>query len=149
MQRDRRHAPDRGRTAQTDPWSQILLALEDPSSCASPPATNRRLATRAPGPARVGGQAGATIRPHTVTFIEQRSSFHVLLSWHDPTRCNYAEQTWRLTRAMQSDVCALSGRAIRRGSFVYTPEPGGNVLPLNADAMILAKALKVWSDRCT
>jgi hypothetical protein len=71
-----------------------------------------------------------------VEILERTSASAAIISWHDPTRCNYGFQSWRRVIATRSGVCALSGIVINAGDSIYKPD--SKQTPLNAFAMILA-----------
>lgn len=73
----------------------------------------------------------------TIEILDRPSAVSVILSWRDPTHCNYGYQTWQKRVARQVGVCALSGLPIQHGDAIYRPGPGGR-RPSNASAMILA-----------
>jgi Domain of unknown function (DUF3331) len=130
-----------------DPWTRTLAAL---SMFSNPPqdrpwetsfadfqATRKRV--------RV---AADNLQPPTLklTVLEYLANSLVVISWHDPTLCNYEEQVWSPALSRCSGRCALSGQRIVRGDAVYKPRTRGRVAPLNGDAMILSTELKKVCD---
>ena len=75
----------------------------------------------------------------SVELIEQSSPSTVVLVWND-TECRYGYQTWKLSSARKSGICALSGACIIRGDLVYKPL-AHPLPPLNAHLMILKTVL--------
>ncbi|CAD6560815.1 hypothetical protein LMG28727_07230 [Paraburkholderia kirstenboschensis] len=73
----------------------------------------------------------------TIEILDRLSAVSVILSWRDPTSCNYGYQTWQKRVARRVGVCALSGLPIQRSDVIYRPGPGRR-RPSNASAMILA-----------
>lgn len=57
----------------------------------------------------------------TIRVLEQRSPKRLTVSWREPARCNYTEQSWALCKALQPGTCVLSGESIDCGDSVYTP----------------------------
>lgn len=121
-----------------DPWSRTLAALQQFNAAPREfpdELMYSRLQSR-PDPAR---QKEPTF---TVSVLEYLPNKLVVISWHDPTMCNYEEQMWSPALARHSGQCALSGSRISRGDTVYKPRTRGRIEPLNSDAMILASTLK-------
>ncbi|WP_175152702.1 DUF3331 domain-containing protein [Paraburkholderia ultramafica] len=73
----------------------------------------------------------------TIEIVDRSTSMSAVLSWRDPTCCNYGYQAWRRTVARHEGVCALSGGSVRRGDAIFRPALRGT-RPTNASAMILA-----------
>lgn len=82
------------------------------------------------------------LRAHApiVTVIERLSAAMAVVSWRDATHCRYGAQVWTAGTARDTGVCALSGQAIDRTDLVFRPQRS-RPPALNADAMILAKAM--------
>ncbi|MEA3082310.1 MAG: hypothetical protein QOC89_7 [Paraburkholderia sp.] len=134
----RRSARHASMPVDPDPWSRTLAALQQFNAAPSEFPDEfmySRLQSR-PGPSR---QKAPTF---TVNVLEYLANRLVVVSWHDPTLCNYEEQVWSPALARHSGQCALSGSRISRGDTVYKPRTRGRIAPLNGDAMILASALK-------
>nr|WP_308010339.1 DUF3331 domain-containing protein [Burkholderia vietnamiensis] len=124
-----------------DPWQQTLSLLSqlcrDDLRLRAP----AREPLRARGTAhRANARAGdAERRAVSVSFVDRVSSTAVTIAWRDSTHCSYGDQTWHVTRARASGVCALSGEPVRIGDAVY--QPRARPKPLNAGAMILESVL--------
>ncbi|WP_429465220.1 DUF3331 domain-containing protein [Paraburkholderia sp. WSM4175] len=73
----------------------------------------------------------------TIDILDRPSAVSVVLSWRDPTSCNYGYQTWQKRVARRVGVCALSGLPIQSSDAIYRPGPCRR-RPSNASAMILA-----------
>lgn len=129
----------------TDPWARTLSALlhftDVPEAFREELASLqlKHLAARRPS-------YDPDARSFTVNVLECLANGLVVVSWHDPTLCNYEEQVWSAAHARHGGQCALSGERISRGDSVYTPKARGQVQPLNGDAMILASALRQLGD---
>jgi hypothetical protein len=82
-----------------------------------------------------------------ISHVERQSTLTVLVSWSDPTRGQYKDQTWRAVVARRAGYCCLTGASVRRGDLVFRPLVRGGVLPSNASDMILAASLPPeWED---
>jgi Domain of unknown function (DUF3331) len=129
----------------TDPWARTLSALLHFADV--PEAFREELASLQLKhlPARRPSY-DPDARSFTVNVLECLANGLVVVSWHDPTLCNYEEQVWSAAHARHAGQCALSGERISRGGSVYTPKARGQVQPLNGDAMILASALRRLGD---
>jgi hypothetical protein len=127
-----------------DPWATTLAAIHQFSALSDPMRNSPDLSSRA-APARKPGRPretnGDDVRTFTVTVVEELPKARFALRWHDPTLCNYEEQVWSPCPALGAGRCALSGRHIKRGDKVYRPRDRGRLMPLNGDAMILAREL--------
>lgn len=77
-----------------------------------------------------------------VYILERTSASSAIVSWHDPTRCNYEFQLWHRLNSRRTGVCAISGIAIKKGDSVY--QPGKRTMPLNASAMILSSQIEIY-----
>ncbi|WP_213767848.1 DUF3331 domain-containing protein [Caballeronia sp. dw_19] len=131
--------------AGTDPWVRTLSALlhfaavpeefREELACLQ----LKHLSARQPA-------YDPNARSFTVNVLEYLANNLVVVSWHDPTLCNYEEQVWSPALARHSGQCALSGEHISRGDSVYKPRTRGLVQPLNGDAMIRASALRKVGD---
>ncbi|WP_250475052.1 DUF3331 domain-containing protein [Caballeronia sp. GAFFF1] len=64
----------------------------------------------------------------------------VIVSWHDSTSCHYDYQKWFKAKARKTGICALSGREIHRGAYVFRPSQAHR--PVNSESMILASAVE-------
>ncbi|RZF25781.1 DUF3331 domain-containing protein [Paraburkholderia sp. UYCP14C] len=143
--------------SRRDPWEQTLLLLA--GLCATEPhAQGLRPAELAPGPRiaearcddgrcrksrnlREGRDATADAPcAAVVTLLEHLSPRTVALRWCSAS-CHYGYQIWVCSKARRAGVCAVSGRAIRRGDIIYRPNTRTPVLPVNVNAMIHLAAL--------
>lgn len=137
-----------------DPWEQTLLLLD--RLCAKEPcARTLSRAGLAPGPRIAEPRANdgrcrqsrkereATGDPPcaaVVTLLERLSPRTIALRWCSAS-CHYGYQIWVCAKARRSGVCAVSGKAIRRGDIIYRPYTRTPVLPVNVNAMIHLSAL--------
>ncbi len=127
-----------------DPWASTLAAIHRFSSPPDPMRNSPDLSGRpcsAGEPFRPRETGDGDVRTFIVTVVEELSNSLFALCWRDPTLCNYEEQVWSPRLARASGRCALSGKHINRGDSVYRPRTRGRVMPLNADAMILASEM--------
>lgn len=113
-----------------DPWSQIVKVLRGRT-----------------GTSRIGGScdcaamvADVPVAQPIVDVVERPTSTTATIYWRDATRCCYGHQTWRTSRARSAGVCAMSGRVISRGDYIYRPSSRSGVC--NGYAMILASVLE-------
>lgn len=122
------------------PWSRLVAELH---AFPTPAFTAALSAHHAGSDGSHGGeQAAATAsRTHTVRFLEELANSLIVLSWHDPTLCNYEEQVWTSATARCAGSCAFSGHDIHKGDPIYKPRVRGTEPPLNGHAMILASEL--------
>lgn len=124
------HSLEQGGNQFVDPWKMTigLLGLLNGEKCSA----DAKVAARLPVKRRRADQAVAGL---TIRVIERSTSTRLTLAWRDPSHCAYGDQEWIRTRARRTGVCAVSGRAIRRGEDAYRPR---TMRPraLNADAMI-------------
>jgi hypothetical protein len=138
----------------SDPWGGVLEHLEEATSLnrESNKWKGSRLAQflhevtganyrwqvsaapAAPGE-RTDGQKRQRFR-----VVERSDERDIIISWQDPTRGHVGEQRWRFGTASTSGICALSGRPIRRGDFVFRPMRPTSRRPEFGD-MILAAAI--------
>ncbi|WNC92559.1 DUF3331 domain-containing protein [Paraburkholderia sp. FT54] len=117
-----------------DPWMQTIGLLSVPASGSKDRASG-------PNDGDVARRADrAALHGVTVSLLERQTPSTATISWRDSTRCCYGDQIWCATRARTVGICAMSGRAIRRGDAVYTPRPC-RPAPRNAGAMILTSVL--------
>lgn len=135
-----------------DPWTQTLGLLSQLCGGDARPAARGRETplVRTAGHATAAvtaaasaprAQAGNAMRRSvSLSVIEHPTSTTVTIAWRDSTHCSYGDQLWQVSRARRSGVCAMSGRAIRRGDLVYQPRRI-RPKPLNDGAMILASVL--------
>ncbi|MFT0172895.1 DUF3331 domain-containing protein [Paraburkholderia mimosarum] len=142
------------RAARPDPWEQTLLLL-DRLCAAEPHAQNTTPAELIPGPRiaephRYDGRC-RKIRPGrdatdavssaaVVTLLDRLSPRTVALRWCSAS-CHYGYQIWVCAKARRAGVCAVSGKAIRRGDIIYRPYTRTPVFPVNVNAMIHLAAL--------
>ena len=118
-------------------WRQITQALLRSSSKkvkASRDAFNRKWRMQ------MGDHADAYRNHVDVTVLDRPSGTSALLSWKDPTSCNYGYQLWRRSVAKRDGFCAMSGHRIQSGDSVYRPRVSPR--PANATAMILASLIE-------
>ncbi|WP_233848798.1 DUF3331 domain-containing protein [Paraburkholderia sp. HD33-4] len=137
--------------SRPDPWEQTLLLLDrlgatDPRA-PSPNSTELAPAARIAGPHRNDGRCrkggDATIDAPcaaVVTLLERLSPRTVVLRWCSAS-CHYGYQIWVCAKARRAGMCAVSGKAIRRGDIIYRPSTRTPVLPVNLNAMIHLAAL--------
>ncbi|WP_233888376.1 DUF3331 domain-containing protein [Paraburkholderia flagellata] len=137
-----------------DPWEQTLLLLD--RLCAKEPcAQTVSRADLAPGPRiaeppRHDGRcrrsreardaAGDAPCAAVITLLEHLSPRTIALRWCSAS-CHYGYQIWVCAKARRAGVCAVSGKAIRRGDIIYRPYTRTPVLPVNVNAMIHLSAL--------
>ncbi|MEM5313421.1 DUF3331 domain-containing protein [Paraburkholderia sp. JHI869] len=128
-----------------DPWEQTLLLLD--RLCASKPyaETEHHAAPRGnDGRCRKGRKkcdaTGDAPCAAVVTLLEHLSPRTVALRWCSAS-CHYGYQIWVCAKARRAGVCAVSGKAIRRGDIIYRPYTRTPVLPVNVNAMIHLAAL--------
>jgi hypothetical protein len=138
----------------TDPWAGVLEHLENASSVERDAGdrTGSRLGQfvnetigsdyRRPVPQGTDGATERTERqtPLKFTVVERCDARDIIVSWQDPTRGRLGEQRWRLGTAYVSGVCAISGRQISRGDYVFRPLRPAVKFPQLGD-MILATAI--------
>jgi hypothetical protein len=137
-----------------DAWSQTLQLLDrlcekQPCADAVSPADAAR-GPRAGRPRRddVRCRNGRANRETTreapsaavITLLERLSPKSVALRWCSAS-CHYGYQIWVCAKARRAGVCAVSGKAIRRGDMVYRPYTRTPVVPVNVNAMIHFSAL--------
>jgi hypothetical protein len=149
------------RASRPDPWEQTLLLLDRLCATEHPEESVNR-AELAPGPDieglhRNGGRCrkGCKIQQGNgvtgdvtgdapcaavVTLLDRLSPRTVALRWCSAS-CHYGYQIWVCAKARRAGVCAVSGKAIRRGDVVYRPYTRTPVLPVNVNAMIHPAAL--------
>ncbi|WP_081075369.1 DUF3331 domain-containing protein [Burkholderia anthina] len=133
---------------KADPWEQTLLLLMglsgagDRSNEVRSGDLSKRKLDGTGAAFSVDSVSGALRRKAVVTPIERISDSSVLVSWHDSTSCHYNEQTWVSGFARVTGVCALSGASIRSGAAIYRPGRRAYGYPANAEAMILAEAMR-------
>jgi len=127
-----------------DPWESTLAAIHQFSALPDPMRNSSDLPGR---PASAGKPLcqlqmnGGDVPAFTVTVVEELPKSRYALRWRDPTLCNYEEQVWSPSRARAPGRCALSGKHIKLGDKIYRPRDRGRVMPLNGNAMILAREL--------
>ncbi|WP_431311373.1 DUF3331 domain-containing protein [Paraburkholderia aromaticivorans] len=129
------------RRQQRKIWSGILDLLRFQTPAAQPPPQVRRCVRAVARSRNTDRQSGEATRRrnHLVAVLDRVARDIIIVSWRDPQRCCYAEQTWRLRQAPHHGTCALSGRTIVTGSLVFMPS--SRPRPGNADEMILPAAL--------
>ena len=88
----------------------------------------------------------AAWRPAHIEVLERLTPCTISVSWSDPCsgRCN--EQIWHTGLAPFSTVCALTGRAIRRGDPVFRLRSRGDYVPPRQHQMILAASIEESND---
>lgn len=124
-----------------NPWRHtvnLLLRAADPND-----AWTARTDCAAPHELRwKDGNAGrCNPREITIRLLERQGAATATIAWHDATRCSYGYQTWQVTRARHSGVCAVSGRTVRRGDEIFKPRLYKQTA-LNAGEVILASVLR-------
>ncbi|SAL10586.1 hypothetical protein AWB71_00179 [Caballeronia peredens] len=117
-----------------DPWSQIIVMLNGRADAHIAGALRQLPRERA---ALV---AGAFNRAPLVDVVERPTSTTATIYWRDATCGCYGHQTWRTSRARAAGVCAMSGKRIAPGDFVYRPSSRSSVC--NGHSMILASVLE-------
>jgi hypothetical protein len=75
-----------------------------------------------------------------VTLLDRLSPRTVALRWCSAS-CHYGYQIWVCAKARRAGVCAVSGKAIRRGDIIYRPYTRTLIVPVNVNAMIHLAAL--------
>jgi hypothetical protein len=85
---------------------------------------------------------GAASRRTSVIAVEKQTGSSMLVSWSDSTRCRYIDQRWINAKSRSSGYCALSGRPIHPGDWVYKPQWCREHRPANFGEMILAAELE-------
>ncbi|WP_412025906.1 DUF3331 domain-containing protein [Burkholderia cepacia] len=78
----------------------------------------------------------------SIAVTECLSLSQISVSWSDSCSGRYTEQIWCRSRARVPSVCALTGRAIRRGDPVFRPRASEICLPSNRQRMILAATVQ-------
>jgi len=134
-----------------DPWTQTLALLSQLCGGDARPAARERQTqvARMAGSASASAEASpvraqpgnAMRRSFSLSVLDRPTSTSVTIAWRDSTHCSYGDQLWLAARARSSGICAMSGRAIRRGDLVYQPRRS-RPRPLNDGAMILASVLR-------
>jgi Domain of unknown function (DUF3331) len=76
--------------------------------------------------------------PARLEIVERISWQTLSIYWSDARTGLYADQHWRLGRARERSVCALTGAAIEVGDLIYRPRAHGPGKPANGHFMILA-----------
>jgi hypothetical protein len=118
----------------SDPWSQIIVMLNGrANACIA--STSRQVPRE-----RAAMVASAFDRAPMVDVIERPTSTTATIYWRDATCGCYGHQTWRTSRARAAGVCAMSGKRIAPGDFVYRPSSRSSVC--NGHSMILASVLE-------
>lgn len=124
-----------------DPWRHtvdLLSHAADPNDVARACADSLNVGKRG----RITAHAGrCNPRDVTIRLLERQGAATATIAWHDATRCSYGYQTWQVTRARHSGVCAMSGRVVRRGDEIFKPRLYRQQA-LNAGEMILASVLR-------
>ena len=137
-----------------DPWTGVLEHLQEATSLTreSNEWARSRLArflSETTGP-DYRWQVSAVLRaaieppdcpkPQGLTLVERSDDRDIIVSWQDPTRGRCGDQRWRRGIATVSGACAMSGRQIKRGDYVFRPLRHTSRLP-NLGNMILAAAV--------
>lgn len=134
-------------TQSDDPWL-VTINLLAAVTCRSARTRTKQQAALASRSSRA--RRALMIEPSyanaQVCVRERLTEVTVLVDWSDATSCNYVCQIWRIGRAAGAGACALSGRVIRRGEFIYRPIPLRSA-PSNARAMICAREVQQALDR--
>lgn len=121
--------------ATTDPWSQTVTLLSGASR-----STAKRDALFNPKRSLAADNLADKCFVR-VTIVERLSATRVAVKWRDLTSCCYGEQAWRSSLSRRAGTCALSGDPIDVGAAIYRPVARLTTRPINAGAMILAKAV--------
>ena len=122
----------------TPRWSQIaksLLRTSSHSEKETREAMNRKWLKR-----MSEGEDDSYHKRAHVTLLDRPNPTSALMSWKDPTRCNYGYQLWCLSIAKRDGFCSMSGHQIKKGDSVYRPRAFPR--PANATAMILASVIE-------
>lgn len=77
-----------------------------------------------------------------VALVERLNPKCISVRWLDSTASNYHEQRWVRRIATASGICALSGKPIFSGQYVYGPTSKLEYVPDNRNAMILAASIE-------
>jgi Domain of unknown function (DUF3331) len=136
---------------KADPWPKLLELLDrccTRENAESNPAPRTKLirtqaspgawSTTRCGPAFCDTEGFRTCVTINVLEVTESSA---TLGWYDPTRCRYEDQRWNRFKTHRAGVCAMTGALITAGTDVFHPARAPKV-PANADAMILACALR-------
>jgi hypothetical protein len=87
-------------------------------------------------------ETSATHNPRVLAnVLERPTTTTAIVDWCDPGSCRYRDQMWRVTRARNAGVCALSDFVIVAGERVYQPRTC-QPTPKNARAMIRAEQIE-------
>ncbi len=81
-----------------------------------------------------------------VQILERPTSRTASILWRNAGRCYYGEQLWVRGVANCSGRCAVSGRSVKRGDYIYRPRRG-KLRPVNAFSVILAAVIE--TEGCT
>jgi len=125
---------------------RTLLNVLDPSAeqldaCARKkplPLKRCRIGTRSP---MADASHHRASRPARIAVVEWLSPATISVSWSDSCTGRYAEQIWCSGLARVGSVCALTGRAVRRGDRIFRPRIRQMRVPGNRDQVILAEAI--------
>lgn len=79
--------------------------------------------------------------PSRFSVVEKLSTTTISVRWSDPCMGRYESQIWGIGSAPADAVCALSGKAIRRGDSIFRPRVSRTYVPVNRHRMILASAV--------
>ncbi|WP_412529562.1 DUF3331 domain-containing protein [Burkholderia lata] len=120
-------------TLSIDPWLQTINLL---AACQDRILTRTHVMVSS-GDIRAQRILASLPLRASIRLIERQNSTTVTVAWSDPTVGYFGDQTWRLTRARHTGVCAISGRFIGCGDEIYRPM--SRPIPVNAKAMILAE----------
>ncbi|WP_321939735.1 DUF3331 domain-containing protein [Paraburkholderia sp. J8-2] len=137
-----------------DPWEQTLLLLD--RLCAKAPCGEALSPAEIAASSRITGRRSNVGRCRkslktddatadapcaaAITLLEHLSPRTIALRWCSAS-CHYGYQIWVCAKARRAGVCAVSGKAIRRGDIIYRPYTRTPVLPVNVNAMIHLSAL--------
>ncbi|WP_116142227.1 DUF3331 domain-containing protein [Trinickia diaoshuihuensis] len=127
-----------------DRWEQMLSLIHaqpgKPRPILLPPIDPAR--RRIPKNGDAGPAVAGVLLGTSVIAVEKQNAQSLLVSWSDSTQCRYLDQRWIRAQARRGGVCALTGRAIRRGDAIYKPQWRSPNRPANCFAMILAAELE-------
>jgi hypothetical protein len=128
-----------GTNGEASPWEAMIRSLVgDPTREDGVLDTPKN--SRARKHAARGSNQDTSFHTARIVVLERISASSALVSWRDPTHCNYGFQMWHRATSRKAGKCALSGSEIRRGDSIYQPRTRPPAL--NAAAMILSEHIE-------